>query len=195
MKLRWVLVWVGLLGLSLPLGRAQGSTVAQFQGLEDKWSVALAHKDQFALENLLLPGMVDISAAGEISTRNQAIANALAGLPEPLASIEQKVVNVRVVSDVAIVEGTYVLRLREGARVRDEKGVFTHVWERVRNTWECVSAQRTAVVDQMEGARGAAVPAAPKKKSDADLPFHIPLVYGGAQAKQPAPPAGSPAPQ
>ena len=98
--------------------------------------------------------MVDISAAAEISTRNQVIANALAGLPEPLVSVEQKVVNVRVVSDVAIVEGTYVLRLREGSGVREERGVFTHVWERVRNAWGCVSAQRTAVVDRVEGKRG-----------------------------------------
>ncbi|WP_158615384.1 DUF4440 domain-containing protein [Acidipila sp. EB88] len=168
------------------------SPVLQFQKLEDAWSVALANKDQFGLENLLLPTFIDISASGAVLTRNQAIADTLNGLPEPLLSVEQKVVNVRVVSDVAVVQGTYILRLKDDQKTRDERGIFTHVYQRSRNTWACISAQRTAVVDQIEGAKGRATAAEPQRKSNAAQPFHIPLLYKGAQPKPGATaPAGS----
>ena len=175
--------------LAAPLG-ARGqqpaaplTLVQQFQHLEDAWSIALVNKDQYALENLLAPTFVDISASAAVNTRNQSIADTLAGVPEPLLSIEQKVVNVRVVSDVAIVEGTYVLRLREEQRTRDERGIFTHVYQRARNHWSCVSAQRTAVVDQLEGGKGRAASTGPtEKKSSAGLPFHIPLLYKGSSS-------------
>ncbi len=173
----------------------QPPAVRQFQTLEDRWSVALANKDQFALENLLSPTYIDISASAQVTTRNQFIADTLASLPQPLVSVEQKVVNVRVVSDVSVVEGTYQLQLREGARIRDERGIFTHVWERRHDSWSCISAQRTAVVDQVErkGREGqAGSPAA--KPSNASEPFHIPLIYKGAPAK-PAPQAPGPPPQ
>ena len=173
----------------------QPPAVRQFQTLEDNWSIALANKDQFALENLLSPTYIDISAGAQVTTRNQFIADTLASVPQPLVSVEQKVVNVRVVSDVSVVEGTYKLRLKEGARIRDERGIFTHVWERRHDNWSCISAQRTAVVDQVErkGKEGdAGAPAA--KPSSASEPFHIPLIYKGAPAK-PAPPAPGTAPQ
>ncbi len=167
------------------------TTLQQFQRLEDDWSVALAHKDQYALENLLSPTFVDIAASGAVNTRNQSIVDTLGGVPEPLLSVEQKVVSVRVVSDIAIVEGTYVLRLKQGPRTRDERGVFTHVYQRARNLWTCISAQRTAVVDQLEASRGktATTPVASEKKSNAALPFHIPLLYKGAESSAPPTPS------
>ena len=174
----------------------QPPAVRQFQTLEDSWSVALANKDQFALENLLSPTYIDISASAQVTTRNQFIADTLASLPQPLVSIEQKVVNVRVVSDVSVVEGTYKLRLREGGRIRDERGIFTHVWERRRDSWSCISAQRTAVVDQVEGKGKNGDPGSPAtaKPSSASEPFHIPLIYKGAPSK-PAPQAPATPPQ
>ncbi len=173
----------------------QPPAVRQFQALEDNWSIALANKDQFGLENLLSPTYINISAGAQVTTRNQFIADTLASLPQPLVSVEQKVVNVRVVSDISVVEGTYKLRLKEGERVRDERGIFTHVWERRRDNWSCISAQRTAVVDQVESSgkeRGVGSMAA--KPSNASEPFHIPLLYKGAPAK-PTPPAPGTPPQ
>ncbi len=184
---------------------AQPAAVEQFQHLEDSWSIALVNKDQYALENLLAPTFVDISAAAAVNTRNQSIADTLAGLPKPLLSVEQKVVNVRVVSDVAIVEGTYVMRLRDNERTRDQRGIFTHVYQRSRNSWSCVSAQQTAVVDQLESGKGRASAAPSRasgssagdpaaKKSSAALPFHIPLLYKGPESKtsEPAPASNPP---
>ena len=185
--MRCVLTTLFTLSLSMWVPAVYGQApsgqplLAEFQHVEDAWSVALVHKDQYALENLLTPAFVDIAANGDVNTRNQTIADALSGEPEPLISIEQKVVNVRVVSDVAVVEGTYVLSLKQQERTRDERGIFTHVYERTHNQWSCISAQRTAVGDQAEG-KSAAVS---EKKSGAALPFHIPLLYSGAAAKTP----------
>ena len=166
----------------------------EFQHVEDAWSIALVHKDQYALENLLTPAFVDIAANGDVNTRNQIITDALTGEPEQLLSIEQKVVNVRVVSDVAVVEGTYVLRFRQQDRNRDERGIFTHVYERTHNQWSCISAQRTAIVNQVQGGKASTVS---EKKSGASLPFHIPLLYNGSAPKTPeqTPPVPSNPPQ
>jgi hypothetical protein len=54
-----------------------------------------------------------------------------------------------------------------GSAQVDEKGVFTHVFERLRGGWVCVNSQRTAVrVDS--NSRN-------KKPSSAEMPFHFPL--------------------
>ncbi len=146
----------------------------QFQHLEDSWSVALVNKDQYALDNLLAPTFVDISAKAQVSTRNQYISDTLAGEPTPLLSVEQKVVSVRVLSDVAIVEGTYMLKVRgKGDRLRDERGIYTHIYARSRNTWACVNAQDTEVVDTPDKAAHASE----KKTAKSSSPFHIPLIH------------------
>lgn len=155
---------------------AAETPVQQFQHLEDTWSIALVHKDEFALDNLLAPTFVDIAATAQVSTRNQYIADTLTGVPAPLLSVEQRVVSVRVVSDVAIVEGTYITKVRDtGDHVRDQNGIYTHIYVRSHNAWACVNAQRTQVTDAPETKAQAAKK--PEKKSSAALPFHIPLIH------------------
>lgn len=191
---------------TLPLAR-QPALIQEFQKLEDSWSIALVNKDQFGLENLLAPTYIDVAASGAVSTRNERIADILAGLPQPLLSVEQRVVNVRVVSDVAIVEGTYIIRTRADGRIQDERGIFTHVYQRQRNTWSAISGQRTAVPEvTATNAKGKRVPstqpadstAQPQKKSSAEQPFHIPLLYKGkapATTTNPPPASTTPPPQ
>ena len=156
--------------------------VTQFQHVEDNWSIAFVKKDQYAMELLLAPTFVNISAAGEVSTRNQLIAQMFDHTAGELLSMEQRAVNVRVLGDVAIVQGTYLIQYRASSHTIDERGVFTHVYQRARASWLCVNAQRTAVFDQAEDKQKQA-----GKKSNAALPFHIPLVYKGADSAQPAP--------
>lgn len=177
-----------------PAQPAQPPAVALFQHLEDDWSLALANRDQFALDNLLAFSFIDISASAEIRTRNQFIADSLAALPEPLLSIEQKVINVREVGDVAVVDGTYALRWREpSSHIRDERGVFTHIYQRAHDRWAAINAQRTAVVDQVEGSGKASGGSNPKKKSSAELPFHIPLLSHSSDTNSaPAAPPNTP---
>jgi ketosteroid isomerase-like protein len=165
---------------SIAAGPTQPPEVKEFQGYEDQWSTAVVKADQYGLENLLSPLYVDISATGEVTTRNQQIAELFVKDGSEPVSMEQKVVSVRTFGDTAIVSGTYIVRYKSGSGLREERGIFTHVYDRQRNHWACVNAQRTAVVDLTPGKQQKA------QKSDAPLPFHIPLFHQGAQSTQPA---------
>jgi len=150
------------------------------QKIEDSWSDALAKRDQYGLELVLSPQFVNISAEGDVRTRNQEIANVLTKYPD-LISLEQKVVTVRTLGDVAIVNGTYILRRRDNGHPLDEKGIFTHVYQRTRSTWQCINAQRTIVVEQAVDKTKSTT----AKKSNAELPFHIPLLHKGDDPASP----------
>lgn len=155
--------------------------VTEFQRIEDQWSTSLVKQDQFTLETILSPTFVDLSSAGEIGTRNQLVAAMFEkGLPQAM-TMEQRVVNVRIIEDVAVVDGTYIERTKLNGTQRDERGVFTHVYQHVRGVWVCVQSQRTAVIEQ-----GDVNKKSKKEKSDAELPFHIPLLHKGADSSQPA---------
>ena len=162
------------------------TNILQFQHLEDNWSIAFVKKDQYGMELLLAPTFVNISAAGTVSTRNQLIAEMFDHSTGDLLSMEQRVVNVRTLGDVALDEGTYVIHYRAGSHTFDERGVFTHVYQRTRNSWNCLNAQRTAVFDQTDEKQKQAT-----KKSNAALPFHVPLVYKGQDSTQPPPAPGT----
>lgn len=125
--------------------------VPQFQKIEDQWSTALTHQDQFTLETILSPSFVDISSTGEISSYNQEVAAMFEkGVPSA-QSLQQRVVDVRVVEDVAIVDGTYAETTKLNGVEREEQGVFTHIYQRNRDAWKCVQSQRTAVPQAEEG--------------------------------------------
>jgi ketosteroid isomerase-like protein len=161
---------------------AKPSTELQaMQKLEDTWSTALAKRDQYGLELVLSPQFVNISADGEVRSRNQEIAFVLNKFPD-LISLEQTVVSVRSMGDVALVNGTYVLQRRANGHPVEERGVFSHVFQRSRSNWQCINAQRTIVQEEASGK----AKTASAKTSNAELPFHIPLFHKGAD---PAPPA------
>ena len=163
----------------------QPPEIAQFQRLEDQWSDAVEKRDQYGLELLMSPILVDISSTGEVTTRNQQIAQLFEkGAPQPV-SMEQRVINVRTIEDMALVDGTYIIKWKINGQVREERGIFTHVYQHARGNWICVHAQRTAVVEKSDEKQKP-----PRKKSTAELPFHIPLIYKGDQSSQP-PPAAS----
>jgi hypothetical protein len=151
---------------------SQASEISQFQKLEDQWSEATMKRDQYTLENLMSPMYVDVSSGGDIITRNQQIALLYEKSgPEPV-SMEQRVVNVRMVEDVAVVDGTYIQKWKLHGVPYEERGIFTHVYQHARGRWVCVNAQRTAVVEQEEERNRKTA-----RKSNASLPFHIPLLY------------------
>ncbi len=151
------------------------------QKLEDSWSAALAKRDQYGLELVLSPQFVNISADGTVRSRNQEIAYVLNKFPD-MISLEQSVISVRTLGDVALVNGTYVLQRRVNGHPVEEKGVFSHVYQRNRSNWQCINAQRTIVVEEAVGKTKTTT----AKTSNAELPFHIPLFHKGAE---PAPPA------
>ena len=194
---------LGLVPLASP---AQTSNIhahaelLEMQQVEDVWDAAITKRDQYGLELVLSPKLVDIAATGDVTTRNQDVAKLFVKNSLP-ASLKQTVVDVRTLADrVKVVNGTYVMHWVAPAGSPsdtpgsvDEKGVFTHVFEQVGDHWVCVNSQRTVVAEQLPVAKVKS--AAPRAKSNAAEPFHIPLVYKGAQSQQPAQPLAAPAPQ
>ncbi len=149
-----------------------GPEIPQFQKIEDKWSDAVNSRDQYALELVLSPLFVDIAASGDVTTRNQQLAQLIAGEDKTL-HLEQRAITVRLLGDIAVANGTYVLHHKAGSAAVDERGVFTHVFERLRGGWVCVNSQRTVLRE--DGPAGKSR----KGKSQAELPFHIPLFTKG----------------
>jgi hypothetical protein len=161
----------------------------EMQQVEDRWNNAVTKRDQYGLELVLAPQFIGISATGDVSTRNQQIAQLLVKGSGP-DSLEQKVVSVRFVGDVAIVNGTYVMNWKTDKGPVLEKGIYSHVFEHVRTTWLCLISQRSVVAEDSK--RAAAAQEKPKSKSsNAQLPMHIPLVYKGPNSTQPPPAPGT----
>jgi hypothetical protein len=150
-----------------PATTAASPEIKVFQQVEDTWSTAVNQRDQYGLELVLSPLLVDVSATGDVTTRNQQVAAALSGEDKTI-HIDQRVITVRMLGDVAVANGTYLYHHKVNAALVDERGIFTHVFERAHGAWLCVNSQRTIVREDSN--------AKPKKQSsNAELPFHIPL--------------------
>jgi ketosteroid isomerase-like protein len=145
---------------------AESPEIREFQKIEDAWSGAINERDQYNLELVLSPLFVDVSAVGDITTRNQQLAQ-LITLEDKTLHLGQKVITVRMLGDIAVANGTYVLHHKVGSAQLDEKGVFTHVFERTRGGWLCINSQRTVLREDSNAKQ--------KKQSNAEMPFHIPL--------------------
>lgn len=115
----------------------------RFQKVEDRWSEAINKRDQYVLELVLSPELMDISATGDVTTRNQQISMLFQKGTEPIA-LDQRVVRVRVLANIAVVTGNYTEQLRVNDKTVQQKGVFTHVYQSVRGNWLCVVSHRTA---------------------------------------------------
>lgn len=168
--------------------------VTAMQQVEDAWDTAVTKHDQYALENLLSRDFIGISAEGDVTTRNQQISHLFVNGAEPV-SLKQTVIGARVLGDVAVVNGTYVMQW-QGAKDQQqvaEKGVFTHVFRKnSAGNWQCINSQRTVVSTEEERKKAAA---AARTKSDAALPMHIPLIYKGPQSTQKPPQPGTDQPR
>jgi hypothetical protein len=149
--------------------------IVQFQKIEDAWSTAVNQHDQYSLENVLSPLFVDVAANGDITTRNQQVVQVLSTDDKGLY-LSQKVITVRMLGDVSVANGTYMLRHRVGSSEVTEKGVFTHIYERSHGGWKCINSQRT-VLRQDSNAKQ-------KKPSTAEEPFHIPFFSRGDKENQ-----------
>jgi hypothetical protein len=127
-----------------------------FQQIEDRWSLAIVKRDQYALELELSPELIDISASGYQTTRDQQIAMLFEKDAEPL-SLDQRVTTARTYGELAVVIGSYDEQLRVNGRPVRQTGLFTHIYHKERGKWLCLNAQRTATVESVpDKARGAA---------------------------------------
>jgi len=149
--------------------------IQNFQKIEDTWANAVNQRDQYGLENVLSPLFVDVAANGDITTRNQQIVQVISG-DDKSVWLTQKVITVRLLGDIAVANGTYTLHHNVNSKAVDEKGVFTHVFEKAHGGWVCINSQRTVLREDPSS----------KKKSNSTTaePFHIPL-FGGHGDKGP----------
>ena|ERR1035437_10246959 len=154
---------------------AESPEIREFQKIEDAWSIAINQRDQYGLELVLSPLFVDVSAGGDITTRNQQLAQLITG-EDKTVHLDQRVITVRMLGDIAVANGTYVLHHKARSAQVEEKGVFTHVFERSRGGWLCINSQRTVLREDSN--------AKPKKQSGAEMPFHIPLFTKGDKKDQ-----------
>jgi len=145
---------------------AESPEIREFQKIENTWSDAVNLHDQYSLELVLSPLFVDVAGNGDITTRNQQLALVVTG-EDKTQHLEQRVITVRMLGDIAVANGTYLLHRKGGAAQIDEKGVFTHVFERLRGGWVCINSQRTILREDSN--------AKTKKQSNAELPFHFPI--------------------
>jgi ketosteroid isomerase-like protein len=152
----------------------QPTEVAQFQKIEDSWSDSVNRRDQYGLELVLSPLFVDVAASGDVTTRNQQVAQLITGDDKTL-SLAQKVITVRMLGDVAVANGTYTLHHKVSSQLVDERGVFTHVYQRVHGGWLCVNSQRTVLRTDVGGRSKEKK----EKESTAEEPFHIPFFSRG----------------
>ena len=143
--------------------------IGEFQAIENKRSQAENKHDQFGLDLVLSPLLVDVAENGDVTTRNQKVAQAITN-DDKLYFLSQKVIAVRMLGDVAVVSGTYLLRHHANEKLVTDKGVFTHVYQRQRGGWMCVNAQRTLVSENPDSKNGREKAAKPS-----DASFHMPF--------------------
>jgi hypothetical protein len=154
---------------------AESPEILQFQRIEDSWADSVNQRDQYGLELVLSPLFVDVSAAGDITTRNQQVANVITG-EDKSQRLNQRVITVRMLGDIAVANGTYTLHRKGNSGPVDEKGIFTHVFERTHGGWLCINSQRTLLREDSNVKQ--------KKQSNAEMPFHIPLFTKGDKGPQ-----------
>ena len=122
--------------------------VAAMQKIADQWDEAVQQHDPYALDLVLSPKLVDISSGGQVTHRDELVA-LVTKKKSPIRALNQKVSSVRVLGDVAIVNGTYDVAFppdEEHRAQKDETGVYSQVFERLSNSWVCINSQRTALV-------------------------------------------------
>ena len=126
--------------------------VLDMQRVTDQWDDAVLQHDAYALDLLLSPQMTDIAADGTLRTREQLVAS-WTHKNSSVRALGQKVTQARILGDTAIVNGVYAIQFHpddEGRTVPDEKGVYTQVFQRLKNSWICINSQRTIVPVQRD---------------------------------------------
>ncbi len=161
--------------------------VTDLQKIADRWDDAVGQRDQYALELVLAPQFIGIADTGEVRDRDQVVSQMLIK-DAPRYSLTQKVISVREVGDVAVVNGTYD-RVYQGSRLshtklKDQKGVFSQVYVRARNTWQCINSQRTIIAGTATTSKKKSKEASSDKSLGRDLGFHFPGIHHSSSQPQ-----------
>lgn len=171
----------------LPVGPSSNATtqssqqIAEMQKVADRWDEAVNQRDQYGLELVLGPQFIAIDDNGEVNNRDEVV-SALLRKDAPRYTLDQKVLSVRMVGDVAIVTGSYE-RTYPGSRLsrrktKNENGVFSQVYTRRGKRWECIHSQRTLIDAAIAASEEKKSKKQPKEKPlGTKLGFHLPGVH------------------
>lgn len=154
--------------------------IAEIQKVVDRWDDAVYQHDPYALELVQAPQFINISDSGHVTDRDQQVSQ-MVTKGAPRFTLSQKVVSVRMLGDVAVVNGTYD-RVYKASRlnhtpVKDQKGVFSQVYIRARNSWQCINSQRSLIVDDPLQNKKKKKDASQEKTLTHGLGFNFPLLH------------------
>jgi ketosteroid isomerase-like protein len=137
--------------LALQLGAAAqtvsygtGSQESQLVSLERMWSEALVHRDSQAVATMIADKFVNTEWNGEVSDRGKYLAN----IAEPkfdAAALTIQDVKVTLLSNVAVVIGTYHAKGSYQGKSYDHVGRFTDTWVFADARWQCVASHSSLV--------------------------------------------------
>ncbi|MGC1781445.1 MAG: nuclear transport factor 2 family protein [Acidobacteriaceae bacterium] len=168
---------------------ATSPQVAELQKVVDRWNDAIDQHDQYALELVLAPQFIAVTDTGDVKDRDQVVSE-MVMKDAARYTLAQKVTSVRLVGDVAVVNGTYD-RSFPGSRLshrklRNEQGVFSQVYVRARNSWECINSQRTLIAEStVKSDKKKSKDEAREKPLSHDLGFHFPGIHHSSDNSQP----------
>jgi ketosteroid isomerase-like protein len=149
---RWGFGFAGAICcLALQLGAAAqtvsygtGSQESQLVSLERMWSEALVHRDSQAVATMIADKFVNTEWNGEVSDRGKFLAN----IAEPkfdAAALTIQDVKVTLLSNVAVVIGTYHAKGSYQGKSYDHLGRFTDTWVFADARWQCVASHSSLV--------------------------------------------------
>lgn len=160
---------------------ANSPQVVELQKVVDRWDDAIDQHDQYGLELVLAPQFIAISDTGDVRNRDEVVSQ-MVMKDAPRYTLAQKVITVRLVGDVAVVNGTYD-RSYPGShlsrtKATEQKGVFSQIYVRARNSWECINSQRTLIAESTVKSNKKKTRYADQDKPlHHDLGFHLPGMH------------------
>lgn len=112
--------------------------------LENMWNQAQLHRDAGALEALIADRFVNTEYDGEVSDRNQFLADIKDPKFKPTA-VGLQDMKVNVYRGTAVVTGIYHTKGSYNGKPYDHMGRFTDTWILSNDRWECVASHTSLV--------------------------------------------------
>ena len=122
---------------------ARPDTDASIRALERQWTVGQARNDDRAL-NLLFDDALLYVEYGRLVSKGEYLSR-IKTQPPNLDQITLEEMSVRIVSDTAVVVGSYAERSVSGAGIKIQRWKFVDTWVYKKNGWVLVAAGATPV--------------------------------------------------
>lgn len=141
-----VLLIICMGGIALADTRAPPSTADAVKQLEQDWADAMKTGDGEQIGRILGDDWIEVSNDGRKLTRNQLIAGVKSGRVK-VESIELGPLDVKVLGDVAVVQGSHVERSTTNGQPTSAEVVWMDVFANRNGKWVAVRSQSAARVE------------------------------------------------